>query len=132
MEAKLAKPREKFPEEEPEEGSWERLEGEEPDSATRQVLNLAHRAVGKFPELPQRYRRFAGPAAVVSTALTVLGGIAVARRLRRGQLPERILEELTQEEIENAASKAQRANRLRRMIWRIARRQPQQPEGESS
>lgn len=131
MEVELVEPKEKFPEEEPEEGSWGRLEGEEPDSATRQVLNLAHRAVGKFPELPQRYRRFAGPAAVVSTALTVLGGIAVARRMRRGQPPERILEEMTQEEIENAASKAQRANRLRRMIWRAARRQPKQPEDDS-
>lgn len=128
----MAEPKEKFPEEEPEEGAWERLEGEEPDSATRQMLNLAHQAVGKFPDLAQRYRRFAGPAAVVSTALTVLGGIAVARRLRRGQPPERILEELTKEEIENAASRAQRANRLRRMIWRVARRQPQQPEGDSS
>lgn len=130
----MAQSAERPPEEDPQEGDdlWERLEGEEPDSATRQALNLAHRAVGKFPELAQRYRRFAGPAAVVSTALTVLAGIAVTRRVRRGQPPEEILEEVTQEEIENAASKAGRANQLRRMIWRIARRPGQRSEGGSS
>lgn len=129
----MAQSAEKTPQEDPQDGEdlWERLEGEEPDSATRQALNLAHRAIGKFPELAQRYRRFAGPAAVVSTALTALAGIAVAHRVRRGQPPEKILEEVTQEEIENAASKAGRANQLRRMIWRIARRPRQGPEGGS-
>lgn len=127
----MAEAGQQLPEEEPgAEALWERLEGEEPDSATRQALILAHRAVDKFPELAQRYRRFAGPAAVVSTALTVLAGIAVARRMRRGQSPEEILQELTREEIENAASQAHRANRWRRMIWRIARR-PRAPKGGS-
>lgn len=121
------------PQDEPQDDDdlWERLEGEEPDSATRQALNLAHRAIGKFPDLAQRYRHFAGPAAVLSTALTALAGIAVARRVRRGQPPEKILEEVTQEEIENAANKTGRANQLRRMIWRIARRPRQRPDGGS-
>jgi hypothetical protein len=129
----LASSSEGTPQDDPQDGDdlWERLEGEEPDSATRQALNLAHRAIGKVPELAQRYRRFAGPAAVLSTALTALAGIAVARRARRGQPPEKILEEVTQEEIENAANKAGRANQLRRMIWRIARRPRQRPESGS-
>ncbi|MDZ4277575.1 MAG: hypothetical protein U1B78_00395, partial [Dehalococcoidia bacterium] len=81
---------------------WE-VQGESPDSATRQALNLAHRAVGKFPELADRYRGYAGPVAVVSGALLALAGVAVARRARRGQQPDEILAGITSEEIENAA-----------------------------
>lgn len=101
---------------------WEHLDGESPDSATRQSLNLAHRAVEKFPELARRYRLFAGPAAVVSGALVALAGVAVARRLRRGQKPEEILDQITPEEIEQAATVTSRHNRWWRMIVRIARR----------
>ena len=38
-------------------------DGERPDSATSQALNLAHRAAEKFPELADRYKNFAGTAA---------------------------------------------------------------------
>jgi hypothetical protein len=96
--------------------------GETPDSATAQALNLAHRAAAKFPELAKRYRNFAGPAAIASGALVVLAGVAVARRARRGQHPDEILEQITSDEIEQAATVSNRQNRLRRMIGRIARR----------
>jgi len=96
--------------------------GEMPDSATAQALNLAHRAAEKFPELAKRYRNFAGPAAVASGALLVLAGVAVARRARRGQHPEQILEQITSAEIEQAATVSNRQNRVWRMIGRIARR----------
>ena len=96
--------------------------GETPDSATAQALNLAHRAAEKFPELAKRYRNFAGPAAVASGALLVLAGVAVARRARRGQHPEQILEQITSAEIEQAATVSNRQNRVWRMIGRIARR----------
>jgi hypothetical protein len=102
--------------------SFEHLGGETPDSATEQALNLAHRAAEKFPELAKRYRNFAGPAAVASGALVVLAGIAVARRARRGQHPEQILEQITSAEIEQAATVSNRQNRVWRMIGRIARR----------
>ena len=106
---------------EPEE-VWEHLEGDSPDGATRQALNLAHRAAGKFPELVSRYRSFAGAAAVASGALVALAGVAVARRARRGQQPDQILDQITSEEIEQAATVSSRHNRWWRMIVRIARR----------
>ena len=96
--------------------------GETPDGATAQALNLAHRAAEKFPELTKRYRSLAGPAAVASGALLVLAGVAVARRARRGQHPDEILDQITSDEIENAATVSNRQNRVWRMIGRIARR----------
>ena len=98
------------------------VEGEAPDSATTQALNLAHRATEKFPELTSRYKAYAGPVAIVSGALMALAGVAVARRLRRGQNPDEILEQITPEEIERAAGVSNRQNRVWRMVKRIARR----------
>ena len=105
------------------EDSWEDQHGgETPDTATAQALNLAHRAAEKFPELANRYKSFAGPAAVVSGALIVMAGVAVARRTKRGQQPEEILAQITSEEIERAATLTSRQNRWWRMLARIARR----------
>lgn len=101
---------------------WEHLDGESPDGATRQALNLAHRATEKFPDLVRRYSMFAGQAVVMSGALTALAGVAVARRVRRGQRPEEILEQITPEEIEQSATVTSRHNHWWRMIVRIGRR----------
>ena len=101
---------------------WEHAGGETPDGATAQALNLAHRAAEKFPDLTSRYRVFAGTAAVVSGALIALASVAVARRTRRGQDAEQILEQITPEEIELAASATRRHNRAWRLVQRIARR----------
>lgn len=112
---------------------WENIAGEAPDSVTRQALNLAHRAAGKFPELSGRYKTFAGTAVVVSGALIALAGVAVARRMRRGQQPETILNELTPDEIERAATATSRHNRIWRMVRRLARRrarEQEQPTGD--
>jgi hypothetical protein len=88
---------------EPEEDeAWEPVVGDQPDGWTQDALKLAHRALDRFPDLRQRYRRFTGPAAVVSTGVVLLAGIAMARRLRRGESPDEALEGLTSEEIENA------------------------------
>ncbi len=84
------------------EESWEPVVGDQPDSLTKDALGLAHKALERFPDLRHRYRKFAGPAAVVSTGIVLLAGIAITRRLRRGESPDEILEELTPEEIENA------------------------------
>lgn len=112
---------------------WDDIHGETPDSATRQALNLAHRAAEKFPDLTGRYRTFAGTAAIVSGALIALAGVAVARRMRRGQQPDTILEEITSDEIERAATATSRHNRAWRMILRIARRRrAKEDEPESS
>jgi len=98
------------------------VEGERPDSATSQALNLAHRAAEKFPELAERYKSFAGPVAIASGALVVLAGIAVARRVRRGQNADEILDQITSAEIEQAAHVTSRKNRLWRMVLRVGRR----------
>ena len=84
------------------ENDWHNGDGEAPDHSALTSLQLAHRAVAKFPELAKRYQKFIGPAAVVSTALIVLASIAVARRLHKGEAPEEILASITPEEIENA------------------------------
>ena len=101
---------------------WQgQVEGETPDSSTTQALNLAHRVTEKFPELSSRYKSYAGPAAIVSGALMALAGVAVARRLRRGQNAEEILDQITSEEIERAADVSRRQNRVWQMVKRIAR-----------
>jgi hypothetical protein len=114
------------PEEEPEQSQneiWqEQVEGDTPDSSTTSALNLAHRVTEKFPELSKRYKSYAGPAAVVSSALMALAGVAVARRLRRGQNAEEILDQITSEEIERAAGVSSRQNRVWRMVKRIGKR----------
>lgn len=86
-----------------EEQLWDVPEGEQPDSATKHALSLAHRAIDRFPELARRYRRFAGPAAIASTGLVLLAGIAIARRQGLGEQPEQIVDSLTPDEIESAA-----------------------------
>jgi hypothetical protein len=76
--------------------------GEAPDSSALKALHLAHRAIAKFPHLTRRYQKFIGTAAVVSSALIVLSSIAVSKRMHRGESDEKILEEITPDEIENA------------------------------
>jgi hypothetical protein len=88
--------------EHPEDSEWHNGHGEAPDGSALKALELAHKAIAKFPELAKRYQKFIGPVAVVSTALIVLASIAVATRLYHGQSPEKILEEITPDEIENA------------------------------
>jgi hypothetical protein len=87
---------------EPEEPQYQNAQGESPDPSALTALQLAHRAVAKFPELTKRYQKFIGTAAVVSTALIVLASIAVTRRLHSGESAEDILASITPDEIENA------------------------------
>ncbi len=87
----------------PDDDIWDQaVIGEQPDGWTKDALELAHKAIDKFPELRKRYSRIAGPAAILSTGVVLLAGIAVTRRLRRGESPDEILERLTPEEIVNA------------------------------
>jgi hypothetical protein len=84
------------------EPEWQNAQGEAPDNSALTALQLAHRAIAKFPELAKRYQKFIGTAAVVSSALIVLASIAVSRRLHKGETPEDILASITSEEIESA------------------------------
>jgi len=101
---------------------WHDVEGEALDTSTTQVLTLAHRVAAKFPHLSKRYQSYAGPAVIVSGALIALAGVAVARRMRRGQKPEEILEQITPEEIEAAAGATSSRNAVVRMVKRVAER----------
>jgi hypothetical protein len=82
---------------------WHNGQGEAPDRSALTALQLAHRAVHKFPELTKRYQKFIGTAAVVSSAVIVLASIAVSRRLHKGESPEQILASITPDEIESVA-----------------------------
>lgn len=93
--------------------------GELPDSATTSALELAHKAVAKFPDLAKRYQKHIGAAAVLSSAVVVLASIAISRRLGKGESPERILAEITTEEIESAHQKTENPKRQRRGITRF-------------
>jgi hypothetical protein len=104
---------------------WD-VEGERPDTATSDALKLAHKAAEKFPELAERYKNYAGPVAIASSALLVLAGVAVARRSKRGQGAEEILAQITPDEIEQAAHTPSRRSRLWRMVRRAARRRSQE------
>ncbi|HLF71433.1 MAG TPA: hypothetical protein VI759_04710 [Dehalococcoidia bacterium] len=84
------------------EQDWHNGHGESPDTSALRALQLAHSAVQKFPELTRRYQKFIGTAAVVSSAIIVLASIAVARRQAKGETAEKILSEITPEEIESA------------------------------
>jgi hypothetical protein len=69
------------------------------------ILRLAHRAVDKFPELTRRYQKFIGAGAVLSSAVIVLATIAINRRLNQGESIDKILAEITPDEIESAGKK---------------------------
>lgn len=81
---------------------WHNGQGEAPDASALTALQLAHKAVAKFPDLTKRYQKFIGTAAVVSSALIVLASIAVSKRLHSGESAEDILASITPDEIENA------------------------------
>ncbi len=81
---------------------WLNGQGEAPDTSSMASLQLAHKVLAKFPELTRRYQKFIGTAAVMSSAIIVLTSIAVSKRLRTGESPDKILAEITPDEIENA------------------------------
>ncbi len=72
--------------------------GEPIDRAARDAVRLAHTALERFPDVVRRHKFVAGGAAV-SSALVVLAGVAIARRIRSGQTPEEAIAELTAEEL---------------------------------
>lgn len=80
-------------------------QGEAPDHSAMDILRLAHRVVEKFPDLTRRYQKFIGAGAVLSSAVIVLTTIAINRRLTQGQSIDKILAEITPDEIESAGKK---------------------------
>lgn len=108
------------PEVEADDADWHNGQGETPDNHSLTALQLAHSAVEKFPELRKRYQKYIGPVAVLSTAVVVLASVAITRRMHRGQSAERILAEITREEIEDVGrEKATRPEKKSRGITRF-------------
>lgn len=97
-------------------------EGERPDPSTHRTLNLAHRAVAKFPELKGKYKAYAGAAAVVSSAATLMAAVAISRKMKRGMSADRALASLTAADIENALHVATKNQRYKRLLRKIVRR----------
>jgi hypothetical protein len=102
---------------------WDAIaEGERPDASTHKTLNVAHRALAKFPEMKGRYKAYAGAAAVVSSAATLMAGVAIARKMKRGMSADRALASLTAADIENAIHVAARDQRYKRLLRKISLR----------
>jgi hypothetical protein len=103
---------------------WEAVatEGERPDPSTHRTLNLAHRAVAKFPELKGKYKAYAGAAAVVSSAATLMAAVAISRKMKRGMSADRALAALTALDIENAVHVASRDQKYKRLLRKIVSR----------
>lgn len=97
-------------------------QGERPDPSTHRTIKLAHRALERFPELSGRYKAYAGAAAVVSSAATLMAAIAIARKMKRGMSADRALAALTVADIEAAAHVAARDQRYKRLLRKIVRR----------
>ncbi len=84
---------------------WHNGQGEAPDRGAMDVIRLAYRVVGKFPDLTRRYQKFIGAGAVLSSAVIVLATIAINKRLTQGESIDKILAEITPDEIVNAGKK---------------------------
>jgi len=87
------------------ENDWDG-QGEAPDRSAMDIIRLAHRAVDKFPDLTKRYQKFIGAGAVLSSAVIVLATIAINKRLKDGDSIDKILAEITPEEIESAGKRS--------------------------
>ena len=100
---------------------WEAIatEGEQPDPSTHRTLNMAHRALAKFPEMKGKYKAYAGAAAVVSSAATLMAAVAISRKMKRGMSADRALASLTVKDIENAVHVASRDQRYKRLLRKI-------------
>ncbi len=72
--------------------------GERIDRASHEAVRLALRVLDRFPALVKQHSYVAGGGAV-SSALVVLAGVAIARRMRRGQSGEQAVAEMTEEEL---------------------------------
>lgn len=77
--------------------------GESLDHTAHDAVRLAHRALDRFPVMVARHRYVAGGAAI-SSALVVLAGVAIARRMRAGQSADEAIATLTEDEIEGRTS----------------------------
>ena len=72
--------------------------GERLDGIGRNAVNLAFRALDRFPEIVKRHKYIAGGAAI-SSSLIALAGVAGARRMLRGATADEAVAGVTEEEL---------------------------------
>ncbi|MBI2723538.1 MAG: hypothetical protein HYX50_00605 [Chloroflexi bacterium] len=96
--------------------------GDQVDAETHRTLRIANRAISKFPEMSGKYKAYAGAAVVVSSVATLMGAIAVGRKMKHGMSADRALAALTAADIEAAVHVAARNQRYKRLLRKIARR----------
>ncbi len=72
--------------------------GERIDRASGEAVRLAHRVLARFPGLVKQHSYVAGGTAV-SSVLVVLAGVAISRRMRRGESGEQAVAEMTEDEL---------------------------------
>ncbi len=72
--------------------------GESIDGTAQEAVRTAHRALERFPDLVRRHKVVAGGAAV-SSALIVLAGVALSRRMRRGESADEAVTRVTEDEL---------------------------------
>lgn len=101
-------------------------EGEPVDAATHRTLRIAHRAVAKFPELKKHYKAYAGAAAIVSSAATLMAAVAISRKTKHGMSAGQALAALTAEDLQAAVHVAARDQRYKRLLrkLKLRRRKP--------
>ena len=123
----------RHPDEMVDEFDWDAIaqQGERADPSTNRTLGLAHRALAKFPELRSHYKAYAGAAAVVSSAATVMAAVAISRKMKGGMSAERALAALTAADLENAVHVASRDQRYKRLLRKIVRRRKRSDTSEA-
>jgi hypothetical protein len=74
--------------------------GDAIDNVARESIRLAHKALDRFPDLVRRHKVIAGGAAI-SSSLVIIAGVAIARRMHKGQTAEEAVAEVTEQEIDH-------------------------------
>jgi hypothetical protein len=105
------------------------VEGEPVDAETHRTLRIAHRAVAKFPEMKGKYKAYAGAAAVVSSAATLMAAVAITRKTKRGMSAGQALASLTAADLEAAVHVAARDQRYKRMLRKLKLRRKKSDGG---
>ncbi|MDA0353853.1 MAG: hypothetical protein O3A10_16850 [Chloroflexi bacterium] len=82
--------------------------GETIDHVARDSIRLAHKALDRFPDLVRRHKVIAGGAAI-SSSLIILAGVAIAKRMHRGETAEQAVAGLTEEELQQLERVKRRA-----------------------
>ena len=73
--------------------------GETIDHVARDSIRLAHKVLDRFPDLVRKHKVIAGGAAI-SSSLVIIAGVAIGRRMRKGESAEEAVASITEAEID--------------------------------